>query len=114
MSAKLCRECGKPVRTEFDTCFACRSYPADRELEGGHWEKRGLVSVFVQTAKKRGRRQRPDLYEWTTVSLCEAHRLFAAGERDERTREGERVYHRIRKQEQRAAVKRAESMGVAA
>lgn len=79
------------------------------ELPPGRWERRGLVAVFVATDpeatkhNKPGPKPRPEKYIWGDQDLRDAHTRYLYGERDDYIREGERVYQRTKKREERAA-----------
>lgn len=77
--------------------------PPSIELPSGHWERRGLVSVFVADDPERmkenkpGPIPRPESFKWSEDDLRAAHAHYVSGDRDAYIREGERVYQRLRK-----------------
>jgi hypothetical protein len=74
------------------------------ELSGGQWVTRpgGLRVWQISLPRNRlGAARRPENYYWDTATARRAHAAYVRGERDDRTREGERVYQRNRKRLQR-------------
>ncbi|GAA3510253.1 hypothetical protein GCM10022234_00600 [Aeromicrobium panaciterrae] len=77
------------------------------DLPPGRWERHGLIDRYVVTPpvpRKRGPKPRPERYVWTNEQdVCDAHTRYLYGVRDDYVREGERVYQRNKKREERRA-----------
>lgn len=102
-----CTGCGLRTKSWTGICGLCTRESHDRALPPGEWVG-GLVKVFAPITPKPGRPLLPDS-GWEQHELIDAHRRYAAGERDDLTREGERIYHRERKRAQRARQMQAEA-----
>lgn len=99
--ANRCRDCNTRTVHPGELCHYCREYPVARELPPGRWTG-GLVKRFEPDRSKGGRPCIPAVYEWDEAGLLAAHVAHKNGDRDDRTREGERLYQRERKRQQRA------------